>query len=67
MPLYDFGCSNKECENHDKLQEQLVPMSISKLECELCKQDMFRKITSSKNKTPHISWSSWRVGIGLKG
>lgn len=36
MPLLDLMCSNKECENHKKIDEVLVGVKEERPKCALC-------------------------------
>lgn len=65
MPLYDFQCTNKECAEYEKPLECICKYGQI-ADCKVCKQPMQKLIMPPETpKVPHISWSSWRVGIGL--
>lgn len=65
MPIYDFVCPNEECEMHDQDIELLCNVGDFDQECETCTGKL-RKVyrSTSYKKVPHISWSTWRVGMG---
>lgn len=45
MPIYDFKCSNPECNYHD---EELVKMGTNKIECPKCGQEAVKTMNSYK-------------------
>lgn len=66
MPLYDFKCENEECKENGIHCERLC--KVGKIAtCENCQAPMKKLILPPEGKrVPHVSWSTWRVGIGLK-
>lgn len=65
MPLYDFECRNEKCEKHAEHVETLCKVGVIS-ECSECGEPMKKLIMAPDHKqVPHISWSTWRVGIGL--
>lgn len=67
MPLFDYKCENIKCSNCGTVEEHLVRHAGQWVHCPECLSPMKKIISAPDGKrVPHISWSSWRVGIGLK-
>lgn len=63
MPIYDFACKNTECTELDIELETLSRVGAIE-PCEKCGKDMKKLIKRPKGKrAPHISWSTWQVGL----
>ena len=62
MPLYEFECTNEECEC--EIWEEIIKLAEydeSKVACTLCGLPA-KRIYNSISK--HRTWSEWRVGHG---
>lgn len=64
MPLYDFKCTNKECEHEFEENVKLADIEESDgcVSCPECHMPAIRRITLVTPK--HGSWSTWRMHHG---
>lgn len=62
MPIYDFKCTNKQCEKYNIEIEELCKVDHG-CDCTLCTQPLERIKFKSPTvpKVPHVSWSQWRA------
>ena len=63
MPMYDFKCTNKECEREFEENIKLADIeeSCGCVDCPDCHMPAVRKITNPTH-FKHLSWSSWNAG-----
>lgn len=67
MPFYDYQCLNEDCKAKGINQEMYTSISerdTIKPKCMSCDQELTRSLTWNQ-KIPDISWSKWRVDIGI--
>ena len=64
MPIYVFACDNYECSSHKEEAEYICKVNETK-GCEACGFSMKKLIRAPKTRqVPHISWSTWSIGMG---
>jgi putative FmdB family regulatory protein len=60
MPLYDWVCTDKECQEHF---EKSIPLKEAdegvKIKCPTCGADSTREM--SVLRSPSTSWKHWRL------
>jgi putative FmdB family regulatory protein len=62
MPLYDFKCTNKDCEYEFEEQVKLADIDdCGCVDCPECHMPAIRKITNPRHYK-HVSWSAWKAG-----
>ena len=65
MPTYDYFCDNDKCSSLGKeITRRCKIAERNEQCCETCGELLVKEVSSTQNS--HVSWSTWRVDIGIK-